>query len=204
MIKFAVALTFAFSGAAWAQTGELWFDLGQSLLSNSGIGTTQAIGGTGNDVQLTDGFRFGFRFGFNQGEHFGHEVQYAYNRTQLQFNTNSVSNTNTVSKTGMAIHQSGYNFLYYLTSDKSKIRPFGTAGVHFDNFVPPGNSVSSGGGSTKIGANFGGGVKVRIKGIWAARVDVREYFTPKPSFGLALNSGTLRQTEISAGVGIGF
>ncbi len=198
MIRLAVVLALVFSGSAWAQTGELWVNFGESLLSNSGIGTTQIFGGKPNDVQLDDGFRFGFRFGFNQGDHFGHEIGYAYNRTQLQFNVP------TVTKQGMAFHQSGYNFLYYLTSDKSKFRPFGTAGVHFDNFVPPGNSLSSGGGSTKIGANFGGGVKIHLKGIWAMRLDVREYFTPKPSFGLLMNSGTLKQTEISAGVGVGF
>jgi hypothetical protein len=199
MIKFVAVLGMLFSSSAWAQTGELWVNFGESLLSNSGIGTTSLFGGTSNDIKLTDGFRFGFRFGFNQGEHFGHEIGYAYNRTQFQIN-----NPPPTSQQGMAIHQSGYNFLYYLISDKSKIRPFATAGVHFDNFVPPGNSLSSGGGSTKFGANVGGGIKVHIKGIWAVRADVREYFTPKPSFGLLMKSGVLDQTEISAGIGVGF
>ena len=199
MTKLMVVLALAFSGAASAQTGELWFNFGESLLSDSGIGTPNLFGGTPTDIQLTDGFRFSFRFGFNQGDHFGHEVQYAYNRTQFQDNLN-----NPVTKQGMAIHQGGYNFLYYLLSDKSKIRPFGTAGVHFDDFVPPGNSVGSGGGSNKFGVNFGGGVKFHIKGIWAARFDVREYITGKPSFGFLMNSGALKQTEVSAGVGVGF
>lgn len=198
MNRLAVVLAVVVSGSAWAQTGELWVNFGESVLSNAGIGTNQIFGGKPNDIQLDDGFRFGFRFGFNQGDHIGHEFGYAYNRTQLQFNVP------TVTKQGMAFHQSGYNFLYYLTSDKSKVRPFGTAGVHFDNFVPPGNSLSSGGGSTKFGANVGGGLKVHIKGIWAARVDLREYFTGKPNFGLLMKSGVLEQTEISAGVGVGF
>jgi len=101
------------------------------------------------------------------------------------------------------MHQGGANVLYYMfTTDKTKIRPFVTGGVQFDNFVPPGGQSYN--GSTKFGANFGAGIKVHIKGMWAARVDAREYVTPKPSFGFALNSGALWQTEISAGVGIGF
>ena len=194
MTKLVAVLALAFSGAAWAQTGELWFDAGQSLLSNSGIGTLQAFGGTKNDVQLTDGFRFGFRFGFNQGKRFGHEVQYAYNRTQLKQGT---------TEQGMAYHQGGYNFLYYITPEGSRIRPFGTGGLHFSDYVPPGSSVGSGGGSNKVGLNYGGGVKVRVGSFFGIRFDVRQYVNGKP-FGLPLADGLLRQTEISAGFGIGF
>lgn len=197
MTKLIAVLALAFSSAAWAQTGELWVSGGQSLLSNSGLGTEQSTGGTKDDVQLTDGFRFGFRFGFNQGNHYGHEIQYSYNRTNLKFNGQNGS------EQGMAYHQSGYNLLYYLTPEGSKFRPFGTGGIHFSNYVPPGSSVSSGGGSTKVGVNYGAGVKVRVGGIFGVRFDLRQYVNGKP-FGLPLASGALRQTEISAGFGIGF
>jgi hypothetical protein len=101
------------------------------------------------------------------------------------------------------MHQGNFNALYYpFTGTDAKMRPFLTAGVQFDNFVPPGGSSYN--GSTKFGANFGAGVKVHIHGIWAARLDAREYVTPKPSFGFFNNSGALWQTEISAGVGVGF
>jgi hypothetical protein len=220
MTKFIVALALAFSSAAWAQTGELWFNFGESLLQSPGIGTDDIspfgeplLGATSHDVQLTNDWRFGFRFGFNQGDHFGHEIQYAYNRTQLQYNVPetisggtgiATTGTTVATKTGMAFHQGGYNFLYYIgTGSDRRIRPFATAGVMFDTFVPPGSSLY-GGGSTKFGANFGAGVKIHIKGIWAARFDAREYVSGKPSFGFALNSGSLWQTEVSAGVGVGF
>jgi opacity protein-like surface antigen len=212
MKKFLPVLALAFSSAAWAQTGELWFNFGESLLQNAGLGTDQISplggpvnGATSNDVKLTNDWRFSFRFGFNQGDHFGHEIQYAYNRTQLQYNVPEVvQGVTEPSKSGMAFHQGGYNFLYYLgTGTDRRIRPFATAGVMFDTFVPPGSSLY-GGGSTKFGANFGAGVKVHIKGIWAARLDAREYVSGKPAFGFPLNSGALWQTEISAGVGVGF
>ena len=197
MRKVIVVLALAFANVALAQTGELWFVAGQSLLSNPGLGTDQLVGGASNDIALTDGFRFGFRFGFNQGRRFGHELQYGYNRTHLKFNDQGGT------ELGMAYHQGGYNFLLYGTSEGSRFRPFGTAGFHFSNFVPPGSSATSGGGSTKPGFNYGAGVKVRVGSFFGIRFDVRQYITGKP-FGLALASGVLRQTEISAGFGVGF
>jgi len=193
----ALLLALPFTGAAWGQTGELWFSYGESLLSGAGIGDLQ-VGGTANDVKLDDGYRFGFRFGFNQGSHFGHEVQYAFNHTQ--FDETAIGGT----KMPMHFHQGGYNFLYYALSDKSKVRPFGTAGVQFSDFVPPGGSVNYG-SQNKFGANFGAGVKVHVKGMWAVRFDIREYVSGKPNFNaLGLTSGALWQTEVSAGVGVGF
>ena len=185
----------AFSGTAYGQAGELWFNYGESILSNNGIGTASAFGGTPNDVKLDDGYRFSFRFGFNVGDHLGYEVQYAFNHTQLDQGGQ---------KSAMHFHQGGVNALYYLTSDKIKVRPFATGGIQFDDFVPPGGGINYG-SQNKFGANFGGGVKVHVKGMWAVRFDVREYVTGKPDFGiLAGASGALWQTEVSGGVGIGF
>lgn len=115
------------SGATWAQSGELFFSAGQSLLSNSGVGST-SLTGKKNDFKLDDGFRFGF----NSDGRTGHEFQYAYNRSSLL-----VQGAN---QGGMAIHQGGYNYLLYATKDSSRIRPFATGGAHFSNFVPPGSS----------------------------------------------------------------
>jgi hypothetical protein len=103
----------------------------------------------------------------------------------------------------MAIHQGGYNFLLYATNEGTRIRPFATGGVGFANYVPPGASATSGGGSNKFGVNYGGGVKMRITSLFGARLDVRQYTTPKP-FGLPLAQGWIRQTEISAGFGVLF
>src|ERR1700728_2037425 len=95
--SFPVVLLLTFAGSAWAQSGGFsagfWFSAGESLL-NSGIGTDQectttgpltcVAGATPNDIELTNGFRFSLRIDLNQGAHFGHEVQYAYNRTALK------------------------------------------------------------------------------------------------------------------------
>jgi opacity protein-like surface antigen len=88
----------------------------------------------------------------------------------------------------------------------SRIRPFATAGLHFSNFVPPGASATSGGGSTKFGFNYGAGVKVKVSSLFGVRFDLRQYQTGKPDFGglLSNRSGLLRQTEVSAGFGVLF
>ena len=148
----------------------------------------------------------------NNESHFGHEVQYAYSRTSLDTpaqpaiigTVNNVGSPATpASSQGMAIHQGGSNFLLYATNEGTRIRPFATGGVEFANYVPPGSSAASGGGSNKFGVNYGGGVKVRLTHLFGARLDVRQYTTPKP-FNLPLASGWLRQTEVSAGFGVMF
>jgi len=193
------------AGSAWAQSGEVWFDAGESILSNNGIGTTSTLGGSSNDIQLTNGFRFGFRFGFNSSGRIGHEIQYAYNRTQFRYSAgDAVNGIPAGTEFGMAIHQGGYNFLYYATKEGSRIRPFATGGVQFNNYVPPGSSAGYGGGSTKFGFNYGAGVKVRLTNLFAARVDVRQYESGKPSFGLYQVNGLLGMTEVSAGFGVYF
>jgi opacity protein-like surface antigen len=196
-------LACAGAGSAWGQLFEVWFNGGQSLFSNKGLGTFNADpttglpgpGATKNDVELEDGFRFSFRMALNNESHFGHEVQYAYSRTKLR--------QPGVPDEGMAIHQGGYNFLLYATHEGTRIRPFATGGVMFANYVPPGSSAAQGGGDNKFGFNYGGGVKMRITSLFGARLDVRQYTTPKP-FGLPLAQGWLRQTEISAGFGVLF
>ncbi|MBZ5635653.1 MAG: porin family protein [Acidobacteriia bacterium] len=196
MKNLAVVLVLACAGSAWGQSFEVWFNGGQSLLSNKTLGSTvpAAQGGKKDDFQLEDGFRFSFRIDLNNDSHFGHEVQYAYNRTKL--NSGGIEQ-------GMAIHQGGYNFLLYATPEGTRIRPFATGGVGFANYVPPGSSAAQGGGSNKFGFNYGGGVKMRVTSLFGLRVDVRQYTTPKP-FDLFLKEGWLRQTEISAGFGVMF
>ena len=194
MRKLAVMLFLACASSAWGQLFEVWFNGGQSLLSSKGLGTLSPSGGSKNDVTLEDGFRFSFRMTLNNESHFGHEVQYAYSRTQLNISG---------SKQGMAIHQGGYNFLIYATPEGTRVRPFATGGVLFANYVPPGSSATSGGGDNKFGFNYGGGVKVRVTSLFGVRFDVRQATTPKP-FDLPLREGWLRQTEISAGFGVLF
>ena len=193
------ALLFLAAGSAWGQYGELWFSAGQSFMNSAGLGSTSPAGNK-DDVKLDNGFRFGFRIGFNGDTIFGHEFQYAYSRTRLLAFGDDLG--------GMAVHTGGYNYLIYATQEGTRVRPFATGGLNFSNYVPPGASAAQGGGSTKFGFNYGGGVKVRVGDKWAVRFDLRQYTTPKPNFfgdpGLFNRDGWIRQTEASAGFGFVF
>ena len=158
------------------------------MYQNSGLGTSATVGGNQNDFKLGDGFRFAFRIGFNGDGLIGHEVQYAYSRAQLQYSAVSQ---------GMAIHNGGYNFLLYANHEGTRVRPFATGGVGFMNFVPPGSSAYSGGGSNKFGVNYGGGVKVRVTGPWALRFDLRQQHGRVRSFLLRLRHCSLHLCRIN-------
>lgn len=193
----------AFSGAAFAQSGEFWFSAGESILFNNNIGTTAPIGGSASDYSLGNGFRFGFRFDLDTGEHMGYEMSYFYSRSSLMDN---ISGQN--SSTGFGIHTVSGDVLWHFIKRDERVRPFVMGGLGFSNFVPPGSSAASGGGSNEFQVNYGGGVKVKIGSKWGKdwgiRADVRQfqYFT-KP-FGLYLANGKLQQTEATVGVGLLF
>jgi hypothetical protein len=197
-------LLLSYSGELWAQSGEFWLSGGASILLNRDAGSPLSDGNT-SDVQLGDGFRVGFRFTFNSAGHLGHEILYAYNRTNLTDNTGAILGD--VGSAGTAIHQAGYNLLYYFPSAKEglKVRPFVTGGFHLSDFVLPG-SGSLQGNSVRPGFNGGVGVKVRISPLFAVRFDLREYVTGMPNWSdvLVRHGGILSQTEASAGFGVYF
>ena len=185
-------LTLASGAAIFAQSFEISVSGGQGLLQNAGLGKIASTS-IGDDFKLGDGFRFGFRTTLNSGKFTGHEFGYIYQRTSLKSAADA-------SAQGMAIHNGFYDFLLYATPEGSKIRPFAAGGGQFSNFVPPGSSASQGGGSTKFGLNYGGGIKFKITSMFLIRADLRQYISPKP-FDLIGKTGALRQTEISVGFG---
>jgi len=187
MMKLSAACFLFVCAASFASAQPFEFSVngGASRLSGKDIGS---------GFSLDDGFAIGFRMGLNTQKFFGHEIGYNYNRTHLLLSG--------VDQGGMAVHQGFYNFLVYATPEGSKIRPFVSGGPHFSNFVPPGQSAQSGGGNTKFGINYGGGVKVKVTSLFHVRVDFHQYLTGKP-FDLPGVSGKLKQNVISVGVGIG-
>lgn len=147
----------------------------------------------GSGYRLDDGWLFGFRLCLNSYRFMGHEFGYGYNRTQWSIADSPGS------EQGSAIHRGFYNFLLYPVPEGSPVRPFGTGGVHFNNYIFPGYSVSQGGGSTKFGFNYGGGVKVKVTSMWGIRFDVRQYWNGKPFNNFLLGTGKTKLLELSAG-----
>ena len=176
---------------AWSQAIEMAVGGGVSRLTNAGLGKLNASSTLRDDYSLKGGFRMVMRMTLNSGDFTAHETGYAYNRTQLVQNGEGSS-----TQTGMAIHQGFYNYLLYPTREGSRIRPFAAGGVHFANYVPPGASATSGGGSTKFGVNYGGGLKIRVSERFMLRFDARQFLNPKP-FGLINPGGWIRMNEYS-------
>ena len=189
--------TLALAATGAAQVAEFSASGGVSRLSNRDLGslTTDATAKS-NDLELRDGFRMGFRMTINNWRFFGHEVGYAYNRTKIRVNGTPPQDY------GTAIHQGIYNFLMYATPEGTTVRPFAAGGGHFSSYQWPGQSVTQGGGSTKFGFNYGGGLKVKAGSKFIVRFDLHQYRNGKP-FDFPMQSGLLHQTEISVGFGIG-
>src|SRR5271155_1303847 len=89
----------AFSGLAFAQSGEFWFSAGESILWNKGLGGTDPVLATPNDYSLGNGFRFGFLFDLDTREHLGYEMSYFYSRSSLVSNIAGAAGS-----TGFGIH----------------------------------------------------------------------------------------------------
>jgi opacity protein-like surface antigen len=177
------------AASAQAQVAEFAVSGGASRLGDKELGS---------GYFLDNGWRLAFRLTLNNWAFFGHEFGYAYNRTALDFQ--QAGQTQRIG--GMAIHQGFYNFLVYATPEGSIVRPFATGGGHFSNFVPPGASATQGQGDNQFGFNYGGGLKVRVGDKWQVRFDARQFVTGKPFGDFFPVSGSLRQTEISLGLGL--
>jgi hypothetical protein len=178
-------LLLALPVTVFGQVAELSFGGGENIIGGGDIGS---------GYSLTGGYRIQFATTLNPWRFMGYEFGYAYNRMQLHY-TDPVSGEKT-DVGGMAGHQGFFRFLGYAVPEGKRIRPFASGGVHFTNFVPPGSSVTSGGGNTKFGVNYGVGIKFIILPNWLIRLDARQYLTGKP-FGLEGASGYLRQNEYS-------
>jgi outer membrane protein W len=194
-------MALAFSGAVFAQSGEFWFSAGESIIENNAIGSIDPVNGKPNDYTLGDGFRFGFRGDLNPGDHLGYELSYMYSRSQLKYAPTS-------SSTGFGIHTVSIDALYHFIKRDSRVRPFVMGGLGFSNFVPPGASASSGGGSNEFQFNYGLGVKFKVGSKWGRdwgiRADLKQFQYFNKPFGLYLANGKLQQTEATVGFGILF
>jgi hypothetical protein len=183
-------LLFLIPSLVFGQQTEASISGGVSRLSNAAIGSASGI-----PVSLDNGFRLGFRLTLNPYLYFGHEIGYSYSRTGFRVDPPQDG-------LGTSIHQGTYAFLAYATKEGARVRPFVAGGGQFSNFVYPGYSALSGGGQSKVGVNYGAGVKFRIGEIFMIRLDGRQYLSGKP-FGFTGSSGALRQNELSVGFGIG-
>jgi opacity protein-like surface antigen len=181
-------LFLALTAGASAQVAEFQFGGGVLNLSEGALGVLE-----GQSIELDADWKFGFMMALNNWRHFGHEFGYSYNRMKQVY---SVAGT-TIGEAGFAGHEGIYSFLAYATPEGSRIRPYAAGGGHFINYVWPGSSVTEGGGETKFGLNYGGGVKIRILPTWLIKLEAKQHWNGKPWTEYLGGSGTLRMTEYS-------
>ncbi len=190
----AAAAALMVATAASGQVMEFGASVGASRFPAKVIATIPGAAGN-SGLSLDNGFRISLHATLNTGRFSGHEFGYAYNRSQFNSSTQVG---------GMAVHQGFYDFLLYGAAEGKKIRPFAAGGGGFTTFTYPGLAMLQGNGNgiTKIGFNFGGGVKVRLSSKFLARFDYREFFCGTPQYygSTQINrSSLLRQQAISAG-----
>ncbi len=162
---------------AMSQSLELGISGGYGVLTDNTIGVISSIESAAQDeIKLSNGIRIGARMAVNTRRFIGHEVSYSYQNANLSA---SSQESGEQEYGGVRAHHTYYNLVLHGTPRGSAIRPFVTSGGGFSSFHPPGISALSGGGSTKFGYNYGGGVKLNFfkHGI---RFDWRNHVTGKP------------------------
>ena len=184
------ALEMGISGGYGSQNGD-----GLSVLRgiNPDSGTELV-----ESFSLSNGVRIGGRMAFNPRAFFGHEVSYSYQHGGLNLVTSNEQGNPMESDLGaVRAHNMYYNAVLHALPSGSPVRPFATGGGGFTSFFLPGISTLSGGGDTKFGYNYGGGIKFNLFK-YGVRFDVRNHVTGKP-FGRYLPNveGKLNNLEIS-------
>ncbi len=193
-MKSLIIILTAASALAFGQSFEGAISGGPTTVSSGDITSSiSGVPGAGDFLKLDNGWNLGFRATVNMRSRLGVEFGYIYDRTYL--------NIGGVEQGGMAIHNGFVDGVAHLTKEGARFRPFVAAGINFSNFVLPGSSSQYGGGQNKFGFNYGAGLKIHVKGPWQVRLDIRQFNTGKPDFGVPGVSGRFLQTQYSAGIG---
>lgn len=190
----AVLTAALFAVTSRARAAEASVFLGAAHIGGKGLGAIE-VGDL--PVALTDGFKTGGRITLGSGL-LAHEISYGFERHNLEINgqKDSVS----------TIHQLFYDLVVHILPGASTVRPFVVGGVGAARFVPGDSELLQlASGETKLGWNYGGGVKVKLAPMFGVRFDVRDHVTSKPNFLELPNvSGKLHNLEISGGVSLFF
>ncbi len=187
-----------FALPATPQSAEFGISAGYGALTDNDLSVTEVTSTARRDTfALTNGVRVGGRMALNTRAFIGHEVSYSYQHAGLDFLTSDATGAGEEDLGAVRAHHMYYNMVLHATPTGIPIRPFVTGGGGFSSFFLPGISSLSGGGDTKFGYNYGGGVKFNMF-MYGVRFDVRNHVTGKP-FGRYLPNvqGTLQNLEFS-------
>ena len=186
--SFDMSLSFGAANAGKRQIGSLGVDDGSENFQAS-------------PITVGSGFLFAPRLTIHNAGYFSHEFSYVFSRGNLLVR----SGDQVALDQGMSIGQVFYNAVLSATPEGSRIRPYGTVGAGLVSFYPPGFGLFSGVTVNRPGVNYGAGVRFQVNEIWHGRVDFRQTLSPSPRlFQVQDTSGSFRQNQFSAGIGITF
>jgi hypothetical protein len=175
-------LLFAFGPYCFAQNWAVGVAGGYGVYHDV---TIKNAAGASADAGFGSRFAVGAVLTEDMYEHIGGELRYTYRDgdSELRFNGREVN----MDAVAHAVH---YDFLFYATPRRSRIRPFAAAGAGIKRYDATGRPYTSQPLSDFAVLNhthqvegmisFGGGVKVALSDRWVLRLDFRDYATPFP------------------------
>jgi hypothetical protein len=189
--------------------------------SNYQIGFPQSITPLQEQFKFNETLRGGVRFNVNTTRHWGEEFFFSYEPNKAHFIRQTPP---TATQTyDVHIYNFGINAMYYLNEEEgAQTRPFLSVGLGGLVSQPSGLSKQIANDplrgdlpgfetAAEIAANFGVGVKRHLTDDFDLRMDVRDYVSRNPTFGLPRSSsdpnavvfpafGAINNLEVSAGI----
>lgn len=202
--------SFIACGLAPAQTFEVSVLAGYPRISGAPLGTINSENGKDDDSKLKGNYSYGATLTINTPGYYGHELGYINNRAtfQTKLRTGTDGSTVTLEQDKIVIQQAFYNFLIYFMPKGERFRPFMTGGLQMYQYGEPHVSEWPGGGARSYGANYGGGLKIKLFKHALVRFDFRDCIGGKPydlTFEDPMHSGGwFRQLQASFGIAISF
>jgi hypothetical protein len=179
------------------------------------LGSTSGTDAKDDDSRFKNGAGAGLRLTWNTRGYYGMELAYSYNRLLFETKVRPEGASEIVRSDRIKMQQLSYNFLCYFMPAGERWRPFVTGGLQAYRYGAPRIPEWPGGGSTNIGGNYGGGIKLKLMSHVLVRLDVRQFIGGKPYKQLTFvqpssvsqsssSGGALHQLEGSVGIGFTF
>jgi hypothetical protein len=191
MKRLSLLLLLVCAPVAMAQNWEVGVGVGGAFYNSQTF--SNAVGSA--NASLASGLVTSAWLGNNSHNHWGGEVRYDYENTELKLSSGATSAS--FAANTQAIH---YDFLYHFTSQEAPVRPFVAAGGGVKFFHGTGKETVSQPlqsiglltktTETKGLISVGAGVKFNFARIFQLRVEAHDYITPFPTKVITPNVGT--------------
>lgn len=178
----AVLLCMAVS-AAWAQSVEVGIQGGYPRWGRAPLGSVSPELVQDTDTQFKGDYGYGASVTLNTKGYYGFELGYLRDVQRLTTVTRQTVDT-TVYTTNyedrLPVHIAYFDAVVYFMPRGERWRPFVNGGLQAYQYQNPHLAVWTGSSLRHYGANFGGGVKLKLFSHALLRWDLRDYMGGKP------------------------